>query len=46
MAIAPDPKFPERPGNVYDRKVSPATPGQRGPLRFEEGIATDTDVPN
>jgi hypothetical protein len=46
MAIAPDPKFPERPGTVYDRKVSPATPGQRGPLRFEEGIATDTDVPN
>jgi hypothetical protein len=46
MTIAPDPKFPERPGNVYDRKVSPATPGQRGPLRFEEGIATDTDVPN
>ena len=46
MTIAPDTKFPERPGNVYDRKVSPATPGQRGPLRFEEGIATDTDVPN
>jgi hypothetical protein len=45
MAIAPDPKFPERPGTVYDRKISPATPGQRGPLRFEEGIATDTDVP-
>ena len=45
MAIAPDPKFPERTGTVYDRKVSPATSGQRGPLRFEEGIATDTDVP-
>lgn len=45
MAIAPTPKFPERPGTVYDRKVSPATPGQRGPLRFEEGVATDTDVP-
>jgi hypothetical protein len=45
MTIAPDPKFPERPGTVYDRKVSPATPGQRGPLRFEEGVATDTDVP-
>jgi hypothetical protein len=45
MAIAPAPKFPERPGTVYDRKFSPATPGQRGPLRFEEGIATDTDVP-
>ena len=45
MAIAPDPKFPEKTGTVYDRKVSPATSGQRGPLRFEEGIATDTDVP-
>lgn len=45
MAIAPDPKFPERTGTVYDRKVSPATPGQRGPLRFQEGVATDTDVP-
>ena len=45
MTIAPSPKFPERPGNIYDRKMSPATPGQRGPLRFEEGIATDTDVP-
>lgn len=45
MAIAPDPKFPERTKNVYDRKVSPATSGQRGPLRFEEGLATDTDIP-
>ena len=46
MAIAPTPHFPERPGNVYDRKVSPALTGQRGPLRFEEGLGTDTDVPN
>jgi hypothetical protein len=46
MAIAPTPKFPERPGTTYDRKMSPATPGQRGPLRFEEGLATDTDIPN
>ena len=45
MSIAPDPKFPERPGTTYDRKVSAAVPGQRGPLRFEEGIGTDTDVP-
>ena len=45
MAIAPDPKFAERAGTTYDRKFSPATPGQRGPLRFEEGLATDTDVP-
>jgi hypothetical protein len=46
MTIAPDPKFAERPGTVYDRKMSPATTGNRGPLRFEEGVATDTDVPS
>ena len=45
MTIAPNPMFPEREGAVYDRKMSAALPGQRGPLRFEEGIATDTDVP-
>lgn len=45
MTIAPAPRFPERPGTTYDRKLSGAVPGQRGPLRFEEGIATDTDVP-
>ena len=45
MAIAPTPKFPENPGTTYDRKMSPAAPGQRGPLRFEEGLATDTDIP-
>ena len=45
MTIAPAPQMPERSGNIYDRKMASATPGQRGPLRFEEGIATDTDVP-
>lgn len=44
--IAPAPQFPEKVGASYERKFSPATPGLRGPLRFEEGIATDTDVPN
>jgi hypothetical protein len=43
--IAPAPQMPERPGTIYDRTMSPALPGQRGPLRFEEGLATDTDVP-
>jgi hypothetical protein len=46
MPIAPAPQMPERPGNVYDRKMAPSMTGQRGPLRFEEGIATDTDVPS
>ena len=46
MSIAPNPSFPEKTGSGYERKMTPATPGQRGPLRFEEGVATDTDVPN
>lgn len=46
MAIAPDPRFPERVTNVYERKMAPDMPGGRGPLRFEEGLATDTDLPN
>ena len=45
MNIAPAPQYPEKPGTVYDRTLAPALPGQRGPLRFEEGLATDTDVP-
>lgn len=47
--IAPAPKFPERPGTVYERKVgdprSNYNGSRRGPLRFEEGLGTDTDVP-
>lgn len=44
--IAPNPMFPEIGSKVYERKISAAVPGQRGPLRFEEGVATDTDVPS
>ena len=44
--LGPAPQYPERSPNVYERKFSPAQPMQRGPLRFEEGVATDTDVPN
>ena len=43
--LGPAPQFPERTPVSYERKFSPAAAGQRGPLRFEEGIATDTDVP-
>lgn len=46
MGLAPNPQSPETPQYVYERKMSPGQPGLRGPLRFEEGIATDTDVPN
>lgn len=43
--VAPTPAFPERVGPVFERKIA-SNPGRRGPLRFEEGLATDTDVPN
>jgi hypothetical protein len=46
MGIAPAPGFPEKPEYQYERKMAPGMPGNRGPLRFEEGVATDTDVPN
>lgn len=52
MSLAPDPRVPERPGNVYEVKGRGANPAtnynnaRRGPLRFEEGIGTDTDVPS
>lgn len=43
--LAPNPGFPERTGTTYETKVAYNTP-RRGPLRFEEGVATDTDIPN
>lgn len=45
MGLSPAPQFPERSPQVYERKAA-ANLDRRGPLRFEEGIATDTDVPN
>jgi len=44
--LAPAPTFPERPGTVYERKAGPDRSGNVGPLRFEEGLATDTDIPS
>jgi hypothetical protein len=44
MGIGPAPMFPERSPNVYERKMADNAE-RRGPLRFEEGVATDTDVP-
>ena len=44
MGIAPQPQFPERAPQMYEMKGA-GNPERRGPLRFEEGIATDTDVP-
>jgi hypothetical protein len=34
-----------RPASGYETVVAQNT-ARRGPLRFEEGVATDTDVPN
>lgn len=44
--FAPQNTAPEKGTNVFERKVAPSIPGNKGPLRFEEGVATDTDVPN
>lgn len=45
MTLAPAPHFPERAAQGFEMKGA-GNPVRRGPLRFEEGIATDTDVPN
>jgi hypothetical protein len=43
--LAPDAPVRERANTFYERKV--ADNGvRRGPLNFEEGITTDTDVPD
>jgi hypothetical protein len=44
--IAPVPNFTERTVTAFDGKAGRNPPGNRGPLTHEEGIATDTDVPN
>lgn len=45
--LAPTPSYPERDRGAanYESK-SASNSSRRGPLRFEEGIATDTDVPS
>lgn len=45
MNVAPNPMFPERAPNVFERGMAPSIPMNRGPKRFFEGVATDTDVP-
>lgn len=45
MTLAPAPMVPSQQSAVYEVKVGPDLPGGRGPLRFEEGLATDTDLP-
>ena len=43
--LAPAAVPPSQVSAVYERKMAPDMPGGRGPLRFEEGLATDTDLP-
>jgi hypothetical protein len=44
--FAPQNPYPEKGTNVFEGKVAPSIPGNKGPMRFQEGVATDTDVPN
>jgi hypothetical protein len=44
--LAPTPSYPERVGTAYERKDAPNRAGTVGPLRFEEGLGTDTDIPD
>lgn len=46
MNVAPAPMFPEKSPTMFERGFAPSIPMNKGPLRFEEGVATDTDVPN
>lgn len=46
MGIAPMNIPPERSPQSFQRTMGPDMAGRTGPLRFEEGIATDTDVPD
>lgn len=45
MNVAPAPMFPEKSPTMFERGFAPSIPMNKGPLRFEEGVATDTDVP-
>lgn len=46
MNVSPAPMFPEKSPTMFERTMGPSIPMNKGPLRFEEGVATDTDVPN
>ena len=43
--LAPNPQYPERAPTNYEEKFG-VNGVRRGPLRFEEGVATDTDIPS
>jgi len=43
---APQNPYPEQQQNVFETKYGPEITGNRGPQRFQEGVESDTDVPN
>lgn len=46
MGLAPAPMFPESPGTAYEINPVSGAPSGPGPLYFEEGLGTDTDLPS
>lgn len=46
MAISPAPGFPERTPTFFDLTGAPSIPGNTGPHLFQEGLATDPDIPS
>ena len=45
MTIAPVPNFPEKSPTFFDRKMGESLTGNGGPQLFQEGLASDPDVP-
>ena len=43
---APQNPYPEQSETIFEWKVGPEITGNRGPQRFQEGVESDTDVPN
>lgn len=46
MTLGPNPLYQERAPQAFEVAYAGNVPGNRGDMRFEEGIGTDTDVPN
>jgi hypothetical protein len=45
MTISPYTNGPEKFSPTFERVTAASKTGNRGPLRFQEGVATETDVP-
>lgn len=44
MTVAPDPKHPEKFAPVFERETAASKTGNKGPLKFQEGIAKVPDI--